>query len=86
MSGVEELRAGLSVANEQAREAIAAIQQGVTKLEEAQGTLAATTQGTAQDEVAQAAGGLAEAVQTLNAVQGTVNASIDATESYAGRL
>ncbi|MBQ0926738.1 hypothetical protein [Saccharopolyspora endophytica] len=86
MSGIEEIRAGISLANEQGREAIAAIQQAVTKLEEAQGTLARITEGTTQDEVVAASGGLAEAIQSLGGAQGTVNVSLEATEGYASRL
>lgn len=86
MSGVEELRGGIAAANEHGREAIASIQQAVTLLEEAQGSLAAATQGTARDEVMAASAGLAEAIQTLGAARGTVNASIETAESYAAGL
>lgn len=86
MSGVEEIRAGIALASEQGREAYAAIQQAIAKLEEAQGALAQITEGTTQEEVRSASGGLAEAVQSLTGVQGIVNASIEAAEGYASRL
>ncbi|WP_406690371.1 hypothetical protein REH65_31385 [Saccharopolyspora sp. ID03-671] len=86
MSGVEEIRAGIALASEHGREAYAAIQQAKTKLEVAQGSLRQLTEGTTQEEVRAASGGLAEALQSLDGVQGIVDASITAAEGYASRL
>ncbi|WP_374727423.1 hypothetical protein [Haloactinomyces albus] len=86
MAGVEEVRAGIALANQKASEGIAALQQATLALEEAQQALATATQGSSQEEIQHAYGMLAEATQTLNGVQGTVQASISSTEGYAGRL
>jgi uncharacterized protein (DUF2342 family) len=86
MAGVEEVRAGIALANEKASESIAALQQATQALEEAQEALTTATQGSAQEEIQHAHGMLAEAMQSLNGVQGTISASISSAESYAGRL
>lgn len=86
MAGVEEVRAGIALANQKANESIAALQQATLALEEAQQALANATHGSNQDEIQHATGMLAEAVQSLSGVQGTINASITSAEGYAGRL
>ncbi|QGK68614.1 hypothetical protein GIY23_02715 [Allosaccharopolyspora coralli] len=86
MAGVEEVRAGIALANQKASESVAALQQASMSLEEAQQALADATQGSGQEEIMQAHGMLAEATQSLSGVQGTINASISSTEGYAGRL
>lgn len=86
MAGVEEVRAGIALANQKASESVAALQQASMSLEEAQQALADATQGSGQEEILQAHGMLAEATQSLSGVQGTINASISSTEGYAGRL
>ncbi|NYH79190.1 hypothetical protein FHR84_002524 [Actinopolyspora biskrensis] len=86
MAGVEEVRAGIALANQKASESVAALQQATLSLEEAQQALANATQGSGQEEIQHAYGMLAEAAQSLNGVQGTINASITSAENYAGRL
>lgn len=86
MAGVEEVRAGIALANQKASEGIAALQQAGLALEEAQQALANATQGSSQEEIQHAYGMLAEANQSLNGLQGTINASISSAEGYAGRL
>ncbi|QIZ35757.1 hypothetical protein [Saccharopolyspora sp. ASAGF58] len=86
MAGVEEVRAGIALANQKMQEAIAALQQGNLALEEAQAALVAATQGSTQEEMQHAHGMLAEVMQTINGVQGTLSATINSTEGYAGRL
>ncbi len=86
MAGVEEVRAGIALANQKATEGIAALQQAALVLEEAQQALATATQGSSQDEIQHAYGMLAEATQSLTGLQGTINASISSAEGYAGRL
>ncbi|MER5388206.1 hypothetical protein [Saccharopolyspora sp. NPDC002686] len=86
MAGVEEIRAGISLATQKAQESMAAIQQAILTLEEGQQALAAATQGSGQEESQQAQGLLSEAIQTLSGVQGTINASTQAAEGYASRL
>lgn len=86
MAGVEEVRAGIALANQKASEAVAALQQATQTLEEAQQALASATQGSGQEDIQHAYGMLAEALQNLNGVTGTINASITSAENYAGRL
>ncbi|GAA0511932.1 hypothetical protein GCM10011581_02180 [Saccharopolyspora subtropica] len=86
MAGVEEVRAGIALANQKMQEGIAALQQTNLVLEEAQQALVSATQGSTQEEMQHAHGMLAEAMQTINGVQGTLQATIASTEGYAGRL
>ncbi|RRO15391.1 hypothetical protein EIL87_15095 [Saccharopolyspora rhizosphaerae] len=86
MAGVEEVRAGISMANQKMQEGVAALQQTALVLEEAQSALSGAIEGTAQDDVQHAYGMLAEVLQTLTGAQGTLSATISSTESYAGRL
>ncbi|MFC7341296.1 hypothetical protein [Saccharopolyspora griseoalba] len=86
MAGVEEVRAGVSLANQKMQEGIAALQQTATVLEEAQSALAEATASTSQEEMLHAHGMLAEAIQSIGGIQGTLNTTINSTEAYAGRL
>lgn len=86
MPGIEEVKAGISLANGKAQEASAALAQGLSCLEEAQQSLATATQGTEQEEIQQASGLLAEVAQTISGAQSTIDAAVNTTESYAGRL
>ncbi|WP_190813909.1 hypothetical protein [Saccharopolyspora pogona] len=86
MAGLEEVRVGIALANQKMREGIAALQQGNLTLEEAQAALVSATQGSTLEEMQQAHGMITEAVQTINGLQGTLSATINSTEGYAGRL
>ncbi|MBB3663196.1 MULTISPECIES: hypothetical protein [Prauserella salsuginis group] len=86
MAGVEEIRAGIAAANEKASASIAALQQAAQTLEEAQQTLAMATEGSAQEDVSQAHGLMAEAIQGITGTQSTIQACISSTEGYAARL
>lgn len=86
MPGVEEIRAGITVAAEKASASIAALQHAVQSLEEAQQSLAQATSGSTQEEVNQAHGMLAEALQGISGVQSTIQAGISSAESYSARL
>ncbi|MGP4021072.1 hypothetical protein [Saccharopolyspora sp. 5N708] len=86
MAGVEEVRAGISLANQKMQEGIAALQQTTLVLEEAQAALVNATQGSTQEEMQHAHGMLAEVMQTISGAQGTLGATITSTEGYAGRL
>ncbi len=86
MAGVEEIRAGIALANEKSSASIAALQQAAQSLEEAQQSLAQATQGSSQHEVSQAHGLLAEALQGINGMQSTIQASISSADSYSARL
>jgi hypothetical protein len=86
MANVEEVRAGIALASEKARSGVAALAEPAGAIDEAQAALVAATQGSANDEIAQAHGILAEASQTIAGLQGTVNAGISAAENYSGHL
>ncbi|MCU1687334.1 MAG: hypothetical protein JWQ81_8073 [Amycolatopsis sp.] len=86
MAGVEEIRAGIALANEQASAGIAALQQAEQALVEAQQSLAMATSGSNQQEVSQAHGLLAEALQGISGMQSTIQACISSADSYSARL
>ena len=62
MPGVDEIRAGIALANEKASASIAALEQAAQSLQEAQQSLAQATAGSTQEEISQAHGLLAEAL------------------------
>ena len=82
MAGVEEIRAGIALANEKASASIAALQQAAQSLEEAQQSLAQATQGSSQHEVSQAHGLLAEALPAI----GPATAAIIRTSKSRRRM
>jgi hypothetical protein len=86
MASVEEVRAGIQLANQKAAESIAALQQAGQAIEQAQGALINATQGSAQSDAEQASGLLAQAVSTLGDVARNVTAAISTAEGYAARL
>jgi hypothetical protein len=86
MAGVEEIRAGIALANEKASASIAALQQAAQALEEAQQTLSQATEGSTQSEVTQAHGLMAEAMQGITGTQSTIEACISSADSYSARL
>ncbi|OLR92130.1 hypothetical protein [Actinokineospora bangkokensis] len=86
MAGVEEIRAAILQATEKAQSSIAAITQASLQLDEARSALLNATQGSTQVEVSQSQGLLAEALQTLQGVQTTIQSGIASAEGYAARL
>lgn len=86
MASVEEVRAGIARANQQATESIAALQQASSALEQAQGSLTMVTQGSGHSDAEQANSLLADAVRSVGEIAQTVNAAISKAESYAAAL
>jgi len=86
MASVEEVRAGIAQANQQANESMAALQQASTALEQAQSSLTMVTQGSGQPDAEQANGLLAQAVSSITEATQSVRAAISTAESYAARL
>jgi hypothetical protein len=86
MAGVEEIKAGIAMANEKSLAGIAAITQASMQLDEARNALLSATQGSSQSDVTQAQGLLTEALQVLAGAQGAIQASIQSAEGYANRL
>lgn len=86
MPGVEEIRAGIILANEQAAASIAALQQAALSLEEARLTLATATTGSTQEEVTQAHGLLDEALESISGTQIAIQACMTSADAYSARL
>ncbi|MGH3613452.1 MAG: hypothetical protein ACRDRK_12845 [Pseudonocardia sp.] len=86
MASIEEVRAGIALANDKASESISALEQAHSSLEQAQGALRRVTEGSAQADVSEANGLLAQAVGSIVDVQRAVSAAIQASEGVANRL
>jgi hypothetical protein len=86
MASIEEVRAGIALANDKASESLGALQQAHSSLEQAQGSLLRVTEGSAQDDVSEANGLLAQAIGSIAEVQQAVAAAIQASEAVANRL
>jgi hypothetical protein len=86
MASIDEVRAGIALANDKASESLGALQQAHSSLEQAQGVLMRVTEGSAQADVSDANGLLAQAVGSILEVQQAVAAAIQAAEGVAGRL
>nr|WP_042185201.1 hypothetical protein [Kibdelosporangium sp. MJ126-NF4]CEL16609.1 hypothetical protein [Kibdelosporangium sp. MJ126-NF4]CTQ89040.1 hypothetical protein [Kibdelosporangium sp. MJ126-NF4] len=86
MAGVEEIKAGIAMANEKSQSGIAAITQASMQLDEARNALLSATQGSSQSDVTQAQSLLTEALQTLEGAATAIQASISSAEGYASRL
>jgi hypothetical protein len=86
MASIEEVRAGIAVANDKASESLGALQQAHSSLEAAQGALLRVTEGSGQADVSEANGLLAQAIGSITDVQQAVAAAISASEGVANRL
>ena len=73
MASIEEVRAGIAAANEQANEGLGALQQAHSSLEQAQGALMRATEGSGQADVSEANGLLAQAVDSIEEVRQQVS-------------
>jgi hypothetical protein len=86
MASIEEVRAGIALANDKASESMGALQQAHESLEQAQSALLQVTEGSNQADVSEANGLLAQAVGSIEEVQQAVSAAIQASEGVANRL
>ena len=86
MASIEEVRAGIALANDKASESLGALQQAHASLEQAQGALMRATEGSGQADVTEANGLLAQAVGSIEEVRQQVSAAISASEDVANRL
>jgi methyl-accepting chemotaxis protein len=86
MASIEEVRAGIALANDKASESLGALQQAHSSLEQAQASLQRVTEGSTQSDVSEANGLLAQAVSSISEVQHAVQAAIQASEGVANRL
>jgi len=86
VASIDEVRAGISLANDKANESLGSLQQAHAALEEAQGALMHATEGSGQADVTEANGLLAQAVGNITEVLQQVSAAIQASEDVAARL
>ena len=86
MASIDEVRAGIALANEKASESVGALQQAHAALEEAQAMLMQVTEGSGQDDVAEANGFVAQALGAVADSQQAVKAAIAAADGVANRL
>ena len=66
MASIEEVRAGIGQANDKAQESLGALQQAHSSLEQAQGLLQQTTDGSTQADVTEANGLLQQAISSID--------------------
>ncbi|MBV9313674.1 MAG: hypothetical protein JO100_07925 [Pseudonocardia sp.] len=86
MASIEEVRAGIALANEKASESIGALQQAQSQLEEAHVALQRVTEGSSQADVNDADAQLAQAVSSIADLQQMVKQAISTSEGIAARL
>ncbi|MHA6792993.1 hypothetical protein ACVGVM_05635 [Pseudonocardia bannensis] len=86
MASIEEVRAGIALANDKASESIGALQQAQTCIEQAQAALQQVTEGSGQGDVDEANALYAQAAGSIADVQQAVSAAIQASEGVANRL
>lgn len=83
---INDVQAGIAMANDQASESLGALQQAHSALEQSQAGLMHATEGSHQADVSEATGLLAKAIGSIVEVQQAVAAAIQASEGVAGRL
>jgi len=86
MASIEEVRSGITLANQKASESLGALQQAHSQLEEAQSSLTRVTEGSGQADVNEANGQLQQAVQSISEVQQLVQTAISTAEGISQRL
>jgi hypothetical protein len=86
MASVDEVRAGIGLATQQASDGVAALRQASSSLEQAQNALTMVTQGSVHPEAEQANGLLAQAGRSISEAISSALAAISTAESYAARL
>jgi hypothetical protein len=84
MASIEEVRAGIALANDKASESLGALQQAHSSLEQAQGALLRATEGSGQADVSEANGLLAQAVGSISEVQQSTRRSRPPRASRTG--
>lgn len=86
MASIEEVRAGIAAANDQASQSLGALQQAHSSIEQAQGIMMRVSQGSAQADVSDVNGMLAHAAGSVIEVQQMVTSAIRTAESVGARL
>ncbi len=86
MASIEEVRAGIAMANDKAAESLGALQQARSSIEQAQSALQQVTAGSGQSDVDQANAMYSQAAHSIADVQQSVSAAIRESEGVANRL
>jgi hypothetical protein len=86
MASIEEVRAGIALANDKASESLGALQQAQSALEQAQGAIQQVTAGSGQADVSEVNSLFARAISNITDAQHTVSAAVSASEGVANRL
>lgn len=86
MASIEEVRAGIALANDKASESLGALQQALSAVEQAQAALQRVTEGSSQADASEANNLFAQAASTVRDAQQIVSAAISASEGIANRL
>lgn len=86
MGSIEEVRAGIALANDKASESLGALQQALSGVEQAQAALQRVTEGSSQSDASEANNLFAQAASTIRDAQQIVSAAISAAEGVANRL
>jgi hypothetical protein len=86
MASIEEVRAGIALANDKASESLGALQQAQSSLEQAQSGIQQVTAGSGQADVSEVNNRLAQAISSITDVQQAVQGAIQAAEAVANRL
>lgn len=86
MASIEEVRAGIALANDKASESLGALQQALSGVEQAQAALQRVTEGSSQSDASEANNLFAQAASTIRDAQQIVSAAISAAEGVANRL
>lgn len=83
---IGEVRAGVAAAIEKANEALGAVNEALSKMEEVQGMLARVTEGSGQVDVTTALGLAAQTVNDLDQSRAQISALMSESEGIANRL
>lgn len=86
MSGIEEVRAALSMSTERAQEAISALMQAGELMSQVRETVAQVTQSSNAEEVAQAYAQFGQVEDGLREQSGQIRGALEALETYQARL
>jgi hypothetical protein len=86
MANIEEVRGGILSAKEKSNEALGAVNEAHSKMEEAQGMLARVTEGSGQIDVTTALGLAAQSVNDLEQCRMQISALLSESEGVANRL
>lgn len=86
MASLEEVKAGIGQSNDTASNSLGALQQAASNVEEAQGLLMKSVEGSSQNDQQEALALYAKALESINEAQQGVQAATQSAEGVAARL